>query len=120
MASTYALFREVGAKVVRGRNESSDVRLLLPYSFLVLPLAHRARESDVVVSLREQKARSLIVPPIVGRAISDARSHVLTPLQHGCAIRGFIALLTPIATKHVSDPCLLLARTGEEAAESDC
>jgi hypothetical protein len=31
-------------------------------------------ESDVVVTLREPKARSLIAPPIAGRAISDARS----------------------------------------------
>ena len=45
--------------------------------------AHRARESDVVVTLRERPywicslrswACSLIAPPIVGRAISDARS----------------------------------------------
>jgi hypothetical protein len=37
-------------------------------------LAHRALESDVVVTLRERKACSLIAPPIVGRAITDARS----------------------------------------------
>jgi hypothetical protein len=46
-------------------------------------LAHRALESDVVVTLRERPvpfarsargACSLIAPPIVGRAITDARS----------------------------------------------
>jgi hypothetical protein len=106
MASTYALFREVGGKVVGGRNESSDVRLLLPYSFLVLPLAHRARES-VVVSLREQKARSLIVPPIVGRAISDARGtwHSLVTDGRGSRVEpSFIAqILTSTAAKLALD-----------------
>jgi hypothetical protein len=38
-------------------------------------LAHRALESDVVVTLRERKACSLIAPPNVGRAIADARSY---------------------------------------------
>src|SRR4029453_9790790 len=37
-------------------------------------LAHRALKSDVVVTLRERKACWLIAPPIVGRAITDARS----------------------------------------------
>jgi hypothetical protein len=45
-----------------------------PTVLLGLLLAHRALGSDVVVALREQKARSLIPPPIVGRAIADARS----------------------------------------------
>ena len=34
--------------------------------------------SAVVVTLRERKACSLIAPPIVGRAISDARSSMLS------------------------------------------
>ena len=107
MASTYALFREVGGKVVRGRNESSDVRLLLPYSFLVLPLAHRARESDVVVSLREQKARSLIVLRPSGCAISDASGiwHSLVTDGRGSRVEpSFIAqILTSTAAKLALD-----------------
>jgi hypothetical protein len=42
---------------------------------LALLLAHRALESDVVVPLREQKARSLIASPIVGRAICRRSQH---------------------------------------------
>jgi hypothetical protein len=42
--------------------------------FLALLLAHRAQVSAAVVTLRERKACSLIAPPIVGRAIADARS----------------------------------------------
>jgi hypothetical protein len=45
-----------------------------PTVLLGLLLAHGALGSDVVVALREQKAHSLIPPPIVGRAIADARS----------------------------------------------
>jgi hypothetical protein len=70
---------------------------------LVLPFAHRARESGVVVSLREQKARSLIVPLIVGRAISDARGiwHGLVTDGRGSRVEpSFIAqILTSTAVK---------------------
>ena len=52
-----------------------------PTVFLVLLLAHRALESDVVVALREQKARSLIAPPIVGRAICRRSQHAAQPGQ---------------------------------------
>jgi hypothetical protein len=58
-----------------------------PTVLLGLLLAHRALGSDVVVALREQKARSLIPPPIVGRAIADARS-MQHPRGHRRAIRG--------------------------------
>ena len=39
-------------------------------------LAHRAQGPADVVTLRERKACSLIAPPILGRAITDARSYV--------------------------------------------
>jgi hypothetical protein len=41
---------------------------------LGLLLAQSRLKSDVVVALREPKAGSLIVPPIVGARFADARS----------------------------------------------
>jgi hypothetical protein len=66
------------ARTKRAYGDATNIRMsycrFLTVS-LVLLLAHRALESDVVVTLREQKARSLIAPPIVGRAICRCSQH---------------------------------------------
>ena len=90
---------------------------------LVLLLAHRALESDVVVTLREQKARSLIAPPIVGRAICRCSQHATRMVTAECD-SGFIGQLVTRSgyvgdSLRGSDPRLFGAGAGEEAAEGD-